>query len=35
MEIINVGKDNFEKEVLNGKKKVLIDFNAKLSSSEL
>ncbi len=28
MEIINVGKDNFDKEVLNSEKKVLIDFNA-------
>ena len=28
MEIINVGKDNFDKEVLNSEKMVLIDFNA-------
>lgn len=28
MEIINVGKDNFQKEVLEENKKVLIDFNA-------
>ncbi len=28
MEIINVGKDNFKKEVLNSNIPVLIDFNA-------
>ena len=28
MEVIVVNKDNFEKEVLNSDKKVLVDFNA-------
>ena len=28
MEVIEVNKDNFEKEVLNSDKKVLADFNA-------
>ena len=28
MEIIEVKKDNFEEEVLNSNKKVLVDFNA-------
>ena len=28
MKVIDVNKDNFEKEVLNSDKKVLVDFNA-------
>lgn len=28
MKVVEVNKDNFEKEVLNSKKRVLVDFNA-------